>query len=48
MICNLLERFSGYTLQTLLEEDAELLRLVAIEQRGRPPEENAAGAPSGF
>jgi len=29
-----LERFSGYTLQTLLAEDAELLQLLKIEQLG--------------
>lgn len=30
----MLERFSGYTLATLLEEDAELLRLLHIESLG--------------
>lgn len=30
----LLERFSGYTLETLMEADAELLRLVQIEALG--------------
>jgi len=31
-----LERFGGYTLATLLAEDAELFQLMAIEERGRP------------
>jgi hypothetical protein len=31
-----LQRFPGYTLTTLLEEDAELLRLLKIEQLGTP------------
>lgn len=35
-MCGLLERFSGYTLRTLLNEDTELLRLVQIEKLGRP------------
>jgi hypothetical protein len=34
---HLLERFHGYTLSTLLEEDAELLSLVAMVERGKPP-----------
>jgi len=34
-----LERFGGYTLDTLLAEDAELMRLIAIEGLGRPPEQ---------
>jgi hypothetical protein len=29
-----LERFPGYTLTSLLEEDTELMRLVAIEELG--------------
>jgi len=29
-----LERFPGYTLTSLMEEDTELLRLVAIEELG--------------
>jgi hypothetical protein len=35
MILGLLERFPGYTLATLLAEDAGLLRLVRIEALGR-------------
>jgi len=31
----LLERFSGYTLATLLSEDAELLRMVRMVDRER-------------
>ena len=38
MILGLLQRFPGYTLQTLLDESAELLRLVTIEQLGTPTE----------
>jgi hypothetical protein len=34
-----LERFSGYTLQTLLAEDAELMQLVAIEAMAKKDEE---------
>lgn len=30
----LLQRFPGYTLSTLLEEDSELMRLAAIQARG--------------
>jgi hypothetical protein len=32
----MLERFGGYTLETLLAEDTELLRLCNIEALGRP------------
>jgi hypothetical protein len=35
-VCTLLERFGGYTYATLMDEDAELLRLVQIEALGRP------------
>ena len=35
MILGILERFSGYTLGSLLAEDAGLLRLLRIEQLGR-------------
>lgn len=38
---HLLERFQGYTLGTLLEEDAELLSLVAMVERGKPPGQDA-------
>jgi hypothetical protein len=34
MILGLLERFPGYTLRSLLDEDIELARLIAIEQMG--------------
>ncbi|MFI2426502.1 hypothetical protein ACH5A7_20800 [Streptomyces sp. NPDC018955] len=43
MILGLLARFPGYTLTTLLEEDAELLRLVAIERLGTREEEAPDG-----
>lgn len=39
----MLERFGGYTLQTLLDEDAELLQLVQIEEMARPPQDEAGG-----
>lgn len=35
----MLERFSGYTLRTLMEEDAELLQLLQVEEAGTPPRE---------
>jgi hypothetical protein len=35
LILGLLQRFPGYTLRTLRQEDAELLQLVRIEQLGR-------------
>lgn len=38
MILGLLERFGGYTLSTLMAEDASLLRLVRIEALGRREE----------
>ena len=41
MIVGLLERFPGYTLATLLAEDAALLRLVKITELGTPGEEVA-------
>lgn len=31
-----LERFSGYTYSSLMAEDAEFVRLLAIEERGTP------------
>jgi hypothetical protein len=34
LVLGILERFSGYTYTTLMEEDPELLRLVQIEQLG--------------
>jgi len=34
-VVSLLERFSGYTLKTLLDEDAELIRLVRMTDRER-------------
>jgi hypothetical protein len=36
LICNLLERFSGYRLGDLLEEDAVLVKYVQIDGLGRP------------
>lgn len=36
MILGLLERFPGYTLSTLLAEDAHLLRLLKITELGTP------------
>jgi hypothetical protein len=34
MVLGLLDRFSGYTFSSLMEEDSELIRLVAIQARG--------------
>lgn len=34
MIAGLLERFGGYTYTTLMQERAELLRVLAIEEMG--------------
>lgn len=34
LVCGLLERFGGYTLQTLMAESTDLLRLVRIEELG--------------
>jgi hypothetical protein len=45
-VCALLERFGGYTLQTLLDEDAELLRLVQIEALGRPEDPEIPDTPT--
>lgn len=39
----MLERFSGYTLQTLMAEDSALLRMVKIEALGKRPDERAEG-----
>lgn len=36
MYLGILRQFPGYTLRTLLEEDAELLHLLHIESIGRP------------
>jgi hypothetical protein len=38
----MLERFGGYTLRTLMDEDPLLLRLVKIEALGKPPESPSA------
>lgn len=38
MVLELLRRFPGYTLTTLLAEDFELLRLLKIEALGRREE----------
>jgi hypothetical protein len=35
----MLERFSGYTLSTLMDEDVELLRMMKIEALGRRPDD---------
>lgn len=35
LICGILEAFGGYTYSTLMEEDAELFRLIAIRNMGR-------------
>lgn len=43
----MLERFSGYTLGTLLAEDVELLQLVNIEALGRPDDPDAPGQARG-
>lgn len=32
----MLERFSGYTYTTLMNEDPEFLRVLAVELRGTP------------
>jgi hypothetical protein len=37
-VLSTLERFGGYTLKTLMEEDAELLQLMNIEAMGRREE----------
>jgi hypothetical protein len=38
LILNILESFGGYTLTTLLAEDAELLQLLAIREVASPKE----------
>lgn len=43
MVLGLLERFPGYTLGTLLAEDAELLRLVRIVAEGTREEVSTGG-----
>jgi hypothetical protein len=43
LILGLLQRFPGYTLTSLLQEDAELLRLLKIEQLGTPDEGGVDG-----
>lgn len=42
MVLGLCERF-GCLPEQLYDADTELLRMVAIEQRGRPPEQDAGG-----
>jgi hypothetical protein len=42
-----LERFPGYTLSSLMEEDTELMRLIAIERLGTPDTPIEEGAPGG-
>lgn len=38
-----LERFGGYTLETLLAEDARLIQLLNIEHRGRRDADTEVG-----
>lgn len=38
MLLGLLRAFPGYTLGSLLAEDAALLRLLKVEALGKPPE----------
>jgi hypothetical protein len=38
MICSVLAEFGGYTYQSLMAEDAEFLKIVAIRNRGRREE----------
>lgn len=45
MILNLLERFGGYTLSSLMEEDVELLRLCTIQAEGTSRKEAGGGQP---
>jgi len=40
MICSVLAEFGGYTYQSLMAEDAEFLRLIAIRNRGRVEDES--------
>jgi hypothetical protein len=44
MLLGCLERFGGYTLSTLLEEDVELIRLLKIQELGNPEKESAPDA----
>lgn len=43
MLCGVLSEFGGYTYSTLLEEDAEFLRLIAIRNRGREGADDESG-----
>lgn len=43
MILGILRQFQGYTLSSLLDEDAELIRLLAIEKMGTKGEVEADG-----
>jgi hypothetical protein len=41
-LLNALQRFGGYTLATLLAEDAELHQLMLIEERGTPRDDDSS------
>jgi len=43
MVCGMLERYSGYTLESLLGEDVHLWQLTQIDALGRPPDETTGG-----
>jgi hypothetical protein len=43
LLVSLLERFPGYTLGSLLKEDAELLRMVKMTDRARATERGDDG-----
>lgn len=38
MICSVLAEFGGYTYQSLMDEDAEFLKIIAIRNRGKREE----------
>jgi hypothetical protein len=40
---NMLERFGGYTLQTLRDEDAELIQMMAMVDSERARKEERSG-----
>lgn len=49
MVCGLLREFGGgYTLSTLLAEDARLWKLAQIEAMGRPPDPAPGAGGLGF
>lgn len=43
MILGILRQFGGYTYSSLMEEDAEVLRLLMIEQMGTPQQSEGGG-----